>query len=806
MESKPYVRPKFKVTAQSDDQSNGQTNITNGDHDQHEHDTSKQKPLFNTKGKWGLSGEWSHFQTPSERVAAWEASRLTVDGPPLPAGYSRPITKTNLAIAVRLAPATLTELVILYWNAAGFGLVLYMLGNVVTGMLPAWHAVTLANLLDCVQDTLASNGPIDKHRIVKLALLNLFAAQAERLLDALLYYNNQNVRYNVDEKIEYLYLKSQLNLDIPTLSDDRVAPLLTEASAFAGFDAFTSSNGQYVKSPSRQMVALTDILRDLVALVSRSSVVIHTILGTTKQARFSLSTFLFLFTSFLPPLLGLLTVGGHHFFGRFFMPPMTKREIHELGRNGQYKQEILLFGLADWVMEKWRQANDVARQERDMARDDVWSTGVRMVRDSVETVCYALIALGAFPTSISIGNMRLCQTCAESLVNIVKHLNGQMEELLLYVYLGTAFVESLRIQETLLKSEGEKVDYVPVQHPNGRRGMRIEARNLSFTYPGAKEPTLKNVNIVIEPGETLAVVGFNGGGKTTLVKVLMGLYDYDGTLLINDKPASSYTRSSLHAHTTACFQDYAKYNLTVKDNVGTGNFPKIDDRTLMTDALRKGGAEGIVARFPKGVDEELDKFWNPARGEDVAPAQVPSMPPLPPMGMGGIPPRGPPPPGVGGPPPPGAPGGGPPPPPGAIRLPVGGPVPRGRKGKHQMRLQLRDAKSLSGGQWQRIALARAFMRSDEADLVVFDEPSASLDARAEHELFERIHALSLSETGEKIRTTVYVSHRFSTTRRADKIAVVEEGTISELGSHDELMKLGGRYAEFFNLQAKAFMD
>ncbi|KAG9009972.1 hypothetical protein FRB90_008054, partial [Tulasnella sp. 427] len=377
-------------------------------------------------------------------------------------------------------------------------------------------------------------------------------------------------------------------------------------------------------------------------------------------------------------------------------------------------------------------------------------------------------------------------------------------ELLLYVYLGTAFVESLRIQETLLKSEGEKVDYEPVQHPSGRRGMRIVARNLSFTYPGAKEPTLKNVNIVIEPGETLAVVGFNGGGKTTLVKVLMGLYDYDGTLLINDKPASSYTRSSLHAYTTACFQDYAKYNLTVKDNVGTGNYPKIDDRNLMTDALRKGGAEGIVARFPKGVDEELDKFWNPARGEDVAPAQVPSMPPLPPMGMGGMPPRGPPP--GAGPPPPGAPGGGPPPPPGAIRLPTGGPSPRGRKGRHQMRLQLRDAKSLSGGQWQRIALARAFMRSDEADLVVFDEPSASLDARAEHELFERIHALSLSETGEKIRTTVYVSHRFSTTRRADKIAVVEEGTISELGSHDELMKLGGRYAEFFNLQAKAFMD
>lgn len=190
----------------------------------------------------------------------------------------------------------------------------------------------------------------------------------------------------------------------------------------------------------------------------------------------------------------------------------------------------------------------------------------------------------------------------------------------------------------------------------------------------------------------------------------MGLYDCEGTLLINDKPASSYSKSSLHAHTTACFQDYAKYNLTVKDNVGTGNYLKIEDKALMMDALEKGGAAGLVSKFPKGIEEELDKFWNPARGEDMAPAQVPSLPPPPPMG--GMP--GPPPPGGG------RGGRGPPGPPGPIRLPTSGPVPKSRKGKHQMRLQLRDAKSLSGGQWQRIALARAFMRSDEADLVVFE--------------------------------------------------------------------------------------
>lgn len=292
----------------------------------------------------------------------------------------------------------------------------------------------------------------------------------------------------------------------------------------------------------------------------------------------------------------------------------------------------------------------------------------------------------------------------------------------------------------------------------------------------------------------------------------MGLYDYDGTLLINSQPARNYTRESLHAHTTVCFQDYVKYNSTLRENVGTGNYLRMDDEGLLEDALRKGGADAVVATLPKGLDEELDTTGDPSRGIEPRPVPRPRLTkggklPDPSTSTAGPLPQ-------------------------LVGIPV-----------QTKRMLMTDVKSLSGGQWQRVALARAFMRSNEADLVVFEcalhfdpycihpyksqhsEPSASLDARAEHELFERIHSLSLSETGEKIkygdhfkhallqadeipflRTTIYVSHRFSTTRRADKIAVVEDGTIIELGPHDELMELNGRYAEFFNLQAKAFTD
>ncbi|KAG8904992.1 hypothetical protein FRB99_000906 [Tulasnella sp. 403] len=644
----------------------------------------------------------------------------------------------------------------------------------------------LACLLDCVQESMTSAAPVDKARIVRLALWNLVAAHSEKLLNVFL----------------HMYLKSQLLLDIPTLSDTKIAPLLMEAGAFAGFEVSNTSQGCFVKSPSSQVMSLTELMTTLVSISSRSTIMLTAVMGTTRGS-ISFSSFMFMFLSFLPSLLGLFTVMAFH-FPLFWGPVMSKREIHEMGRNGQYKQEILLFGLADWVMGKWREVHELEKTQEEAHRESGFTLGVSFARDSVETLCYALIALGMFPPSVSIGNMRLCQSCADSLVNTIQSLNYQIENLVRFIFHGTAFLESQRLEETLLRPKEEMVDYVSVVHPNGRRGMSIEARDLSFTYPGQNVPTLKNINISIEPGETLAVVGFNGGGKTTLVKVLMGLYDHEGTLLINGRPAVSYTRSSLHAHTTVCFQDYAKYNLSIKENVGTGNYPRMDDAELMREALKKGGADEIVSKFPKGVEERLSKSWVPAGGEELAllsQAQG-APPPPPPLGLAGLLP----PPGVPGPPPPGPPSG---PPPESLKMTS--PFRMSLKGmskqkKRLLKMGMRDAKGLSGGQWQRIALARAFMRSEEADLVVFDEPSASLDARAEHELFERIHSLSLSESGEKIRTTIYVSHRFSTTRRADKIAVVEDGTIAELGSHDELMKLNGRYAELFNLQAKAFVD
>ncbi|KLT41786.1 P-loop containing nucleoside triphosphate hydrolase protein [Cutaneotrichosporon oleaginosum] len=258
--------------------------------------------------------------------------------------------------------------------------------------------------------------------------------------------------------------------------------------------------------------------------------------------------------------------------------------------------------------------------------------------------------------------------------------------------------------------------------------MRIEARNLGLSYDGVT-PVLQGINITVEPGESLAVVGFNGGGKTTLVRALLGLHSHSGTLLVNGIPFEDYDSVTLHARMSCLFQDYDRYDLTVRQNVGFGDTRKMHNDEALNGALARGGASALV----KGIGGLERPLSNSKRGHMNAPT------------------------------------------------------------------------GLSGGQWQRIALSRAFMRHGETDLIILDEPSASLDARTEKELFETVH--SLSNLGEKGSTTcILISHRFATVKKASKIAFVDQGRIVEYGTHTELMALDGRYAEMYNIQKSAFDD
>jgi ATP-binding cassette subfamily B protein len=256
--------------------------------------------------------------------------------------------------------------------------------------------------------------------------------------------------------------------------------------------------------------------------------------------------------------------------------------------------------------------------------------------------------------------------------------------------------------------------------PAPGRFDRITVSGVGFSYPGAARPSLHDVSLEIRRGEVIALVGENGSGKTTLAKLLANLYEPDeGAVCWDGVDLRQFEPDSVRRRIAVVFQDFTRYKLTARDNIGLGRLDEDADDEAVRAAALKADADGFLSTLPAGYDTVLSKEYE-----------------------GGA--------------------------------------------------------DLSLGQWQRMALARAFVR--DVPFVILDEPSASLDARAEHALFERIRSLFAG------RTVLLISHRFSTVRSADRIVVLEGGRIVEQGDHDALMADGGLYAELFALQASGFLD
>lgn len=254
---------------------------------------------------------------------------------------------------------------------------------------------------------------------------------------------------------------------------------------------------------------------------------------------------------------------------------------------------------------------------------------------------------------------------------------------------------------------------LPVRFDKG-----IVFNNVSFKYPGSPENALQEFNLHINKGELLALVGENGAGKSTIVRLLLRFYDVDqGSILIGGVDLKNTDPEALRNRIGVLFQDYANYELTVRENVTMGrpNAEVLDDRVL--ESLRDARSEWLVKKMPNGLDSKVGRLF---------------------------------------------------------------------EGGHD----------LSGGEWQRLALARIMYR--DADIWILDEPTSSLDPEAETAIFAEL------KENLKGRIGIVISHRFSTVRIADRIAVIENGKVSEVGSHQELMKAGGKYSQLFELQAAGY--
>ena len=258
----------------------------------------------------------------------------------------------------------------------------------------------------------------------------------------------------------------------------------------------------------------------------------------------------------------------------------------------------------------------------------------------------------------------------------------------------------------------------PIIVPKSPTPPLIEFKNISFKYPNTDRYILRDFNLTISSGEKVALVGENGAGKTTIIKLLLRFYDVtDGEILINGINLKDINLNYWHKGIGALFQDFIKYQFTFKENVYFGDLSRPKKVKFLKQAIAQSGADKYIDTLPEGRNQILGKMFE--RGID-----------------------------------------------------------------------------LSGGQWQKLALARAFYRN--APVLILDEPTSAIDAKAEYEIFQKVQSL------QKDKTVVIISHRFSTVRNADRILVLEGGRIIEEGDHKKLMKEEGLYAELFNIQAQGY--
>lgn len=445
------------------------------------------------------------------------------------------------------------------------------------------------------------------------------------------------------------------------------------------------------------------------------------------QNAITLASFIALLLAF-SPLLALLLLGATiplfiaqtrfselRFRLLTWRAPEARRMMYleRLLTNSESAKEVKLFGLGEPLLKRYHDlfwkfySEDTALAKRRSAI----SVGFGVLTSLSYYAAYAWIVFRTVTGAITLGSMTLYLTVFRqsqgTFQGMLQNMNALYESALfmsnLYGFLGL---------EPQMKASG-----VPLKVPRPiARG--IEFRNVSFRYPGRSEWALRNVSVAIGPGEKLALVGANGAGKTTFIKLLTRLYDpTEGQILLDGVDLREYDIDDLRLRIGVIFQDFVRYMMTAGENIGFGQIEALDDRPRIERAAEKGGADEVIATLPQGYDTMLGAWFE-----------------------------------------------------------------RGRE--------------LSGGQWQKIALGRAFMR--DAEVLVLDEPTSALDAEREYEIFQRFRRLTEG------RIAILISHRFSTVRMADRIAVLENGALIELGTHRELLEKDGVYARLFNMQAEGY--
>lgn len=574
-----------------------------------------------------------------------------------------------------------------------FGLALLTL---IAGVLPAVIAFVGAQIVDAVvaaaalarEGSRVEIGNVFRWVILEAALVVAMAA-AQRGIS----FCQSLLRAQLGQRVNEMILDKALTLELAQFEDSEF------------YDKLTRARREASSRPLSLVTRTFGLVQNLIALASFGVLLVG----------FSPWAMLVLLLAGLPSFIAETRFSGEAFTLFRWRSPDTRMQLYleTVIAREDHAKEVKLFGLGPLLLARYRAIfHKLYAADRALTlRRDLWGLGLGVIGTLALYGAYAWIAWTTVFGRITLGQMTmylmLFRQGQAAVSAMLSSIGGMYEDNL---YLSTLY----EYLETPVRVGGGAA----VQGPDSRDGIRFEA--VSFTYPGADAPTLHDINLHIRPGESLALVGQNGSGKTTLIKLLTRLYAPDqGRILLDGLDLAQWNENALRQRIGVIFQDFARYQMLVGENVGAGDVTRFEDRERWREASDKGMASAFIDSLPQGFETQLGKWF-------------------------------------------------------------------------------KDGRELSGGQWQKIALARAFMR-EQADILVLDEPTAAMDAQAEATIFEHFSAMSSQ------RIVILISHRFSTVRMADQIVVIQDGRIIEHGNHAQLVAQAGHYAHLFALQAKGYL-
>lgn len=607
----------------------------------------------------------------------------------------RPPTPTPVSAGWRVQLADLRSTLALVWQTSRSRTLLIIALSLAQAVTPALNMWIAKLLLDAVAGAIAGEfGTPEQalNRMLGLLALQIGILAVINVINTIQSTTRELLGDSLQNRISRLILTKANSLDLAQFEDSKNYDMLQNAYREVGsrplgvFSDIISLGRSLVTlgSVSALMLQLGPLIVPLVLLASVPAVIVQSRFGTE----------------------------GYRMIRRQAANSRRQNYLGTLMTNDQMVKEIRLFGFGDFIMEQWQSYYLGFRKQLVslITRRSGWGLAASLLSTGMVGAATILVLRRAAAGALTVGDFGM-------FLQGISQLQHQFSTLL-------SGVTSVYTNLLYMRNLFEFLELPTIDHDAGEEWQgtidSIEFKDVYFRYPLTERDVLHGVTFRVQRGQTMALVGENGAGKSTIVKLMTGLYrPTAGEVLINGMDARRFSPSSLRREMSTVFQDFGQYQMTVRENIAIGRIDASADDEAVARAAERAGATEFIEALPEGFDNMLGRWFEGGR-------------------------------------------------------------------------------QLSGGQWQRIALARLYFRG--GSVLIFDEPTSALDADAEFEVIESLRAQAQG------RITVIVSHRFSTVRMAERIVVLQAGEVIENGTHEELLDLSGIYARMFLRQARGYLQ